>query len=311
MKENIIILNDSCNLNCTFCFNNKENPKNLEFREACYKIKESSLHNKDKIIITGGEPTICSFLPKLIKFSKIIGFKKVLLQTNGVLLDEKKLKILKDLGLTSILISIHSSNESTYNKITQTRGNFEKAIQAIRSVIKFKFPLNLSYVINEHNYSDIYKDLKYFADNFNINMFEIGYTYKLHNKQKVKLIRFSKFIMQLLSAFDYLEKSKNKFIIAYCGLPLCILRKYKCCSSQFLQYVTKKGICISGKTEYLNDINKLLIKTKKCDECTLKQVCFGIPREYYKQYSDDDIFPSSISKEEVFTNFIKFKNKFK
>lgn len=297
-KDNILVLNESCNMNCFFCFNNKENPTDLDICQASSKIKEFSLINKDKIIITGGEPMICPFILDVISLCKSQGFKEINMQTNGVNLSYEKLSELKKAGLNSILISIHSFSEQNYNKITRTKGNFDKAIRAITDISNHGISPRLSYVINKYNYNHVLEDLKYCTDNFHkIDQIEIGYAYNFKSS-KFDLVRYPDFEKQLYATLRHLMRTKQRFAIAYCGLPLCYLNGYEHYASQVFNLLT-------GNNFSLTNVDMVMTKTEKCSPCFLKYLCYGIPQEYCKSFGDKDIFPIFKLKEEVVANFKK------
>lgn len=111
-SEMFISLSDSCNLNCLYCFN-KENRKHRKEKKnilSTEKIIEVLTEFKElggqKIIFTGGEPTLNQDLICLCKKAKELALETMMI-TNGTLLSHIDLKELSNY-MDTIGISIDS-----------------------------------------------------------------------------------------------------------------------------------------------------------------------------------------------------------
>jgi MoaA/NifB/PqqE/SkfB family radical SAM enzyme len=96
-----------CNLKCIICSNPPTN-YHLEFDRAKEKIDALAAKQCPGVIMTGGEPTLYSSLPQLIKYC--LG-KKVFprIITNGQkIADIEYLKLLKESGLRHLHLSVYS-----------------------------------------------------------------------------------------------------------------------------------------------------------------------------------------------------------
>ena len=138
-----ISVTDRCNYRCSYCmpaeiFNKdysyiKQN-KILSYEEI---IQISSILKKvglKKIRITGGEPLLRKNVDKLIyKLKTEVGIEHVGMTTNGSLLTDEKLSILKSSGLDSLTLSLDTLNSDKIIKINGTKKQFDldKVIQGI------------------------------------------------------------------------------------------------------------------------------------------------------------------------------------
>ncbi len=115
--------NTSCNLSCLFCsvgegkksFNTTEYLVEADYLVSglkelvAFKDCEVDVH-----IGCQGEPTLYARLEELIsKIRAIPKMRNISMVTNGVLLDEKKVKALADAGLTQLDLSINALSEDT------------------------------------------------------------------------------------------------------------------------------------------------------------------------------------------------------
>ena len=138
-----ISVTDRCNYRCSYCmpaeiFNKdysyiKQN-KILSYEEI---IQISSILKKvglKKIRITGGEPLLRKNIDKLIyKLKTEVGIEHVGMTTNGSLLTDDKLSILKSSGLDSLTLSLDTLNSDKIIKINGTKKQFDldKVLQGI------------------------------------------------------------------------------------------------------------------------------------------------------------------------------------
>jgi molybdenum cofactor biosynthesis enzyme MoaA len=107
-----IVVTNSCNRACPYCINSKSD-SNLElpFDKAVINAKKAhNLLGIQECVILGGEPTLYSHLVPLVEQLSKIGFKKVVMTTNGVNMTEDFLSKLITAGLTHLNVSVHNDN---------------------------------------------------------------------------------------------------------------------------------------------------------------------------------------------------------
>ncbi len=96
-----------CNLNCRGCYRRKWK-ESFTLEEMKATVDETvRIRNCDHITIAGGEPLLVDYLEDLVRYIKRIG-RKVSVLSNGVFLDEYRLKSLKQAGLDRMTLHIDS-----------------------------------------------------------------------------------------------------------------------------------------------------------------------------------------------------------
>lgn len=126
-----IKINNRCNCNCSFCVDRGGfNPKELNV-DAVLK-NAIKLSEYKTVIITGGEPFL-DFEPVVHVIEGLRPHKKrIVLNTNGTMLSEEKIKMLANAGLDEIQISIHHFNEQTNCKIFGRNVDFNNIRKSLR-----------------------------------------------------------------------------------------------------------------------------------------------------------------------------------
>jgi radical S-adenosyl methionine domain-containing protein 2 len=151
-----------CNASCKFCFASFEDTKeylpkgHLSKEESFELIDEIILAGFDKITFVGGEPTLCPWLPELIKKAKLGGLT-TMLTTNGFLLDDNYLNKLNNY-LDWIALSIDSLHRTTNLKTGRYTQNIIPDETFYKNIIKkiknHGFRLKINTVVSKLNYSE-------------------------------------------------------------------------------------------------------------------------------------------------------------
>lgn len=147
-----------CNFRCEMC-NFWRNPRKTEI--PLDKFKEIISDLKDMgccfVNFTGGEPLILKDMIQRISYAK----KKipyVHMVSNGFLIDEKMAKKINKTGIDSISISINAIGKN-YDKLTNVKGSFDKALNALKNLKKFapNVKPSMNSLITPTNTKELYK----------------------------------------------------------------------------------------------------------------------------------------------------------
>lgn len=149
-------------MKCKFCFATFQDVKqtilpkgHLPEKDAIKIVEQIASFGFKKITFAGGEPTLCPWLPKLIKTAKENGLTTMIV-TNGTKLNDTFLRNNRHY-LDWIAISIDSLNESTNmligRKLVKDKTiNQKKYLTIIETIKKYNYGLKINTVINEYNY---------------------------------------------------------------------------------------------------------------------------------------------------------------
>jgi MoaA/NifB/PqqE/SkfB family radical SAM enzyme len=144
MTEAQIYLTRKCNLNCDYCKLTKNKLKELKYADwiKAYRIMETIGIRTVKIL--GGEPTIISWLPDLLRFASRTSIKTAILSNSSF--DENLRKKLADSMLWGYFASVDS----------YAVGKSTNGYQMLRTLKNSNIPLlAANVVISKRNYKDI------------------------------------------------------------------------------------------------------------------------------------------------------------
>ena len=189
------IVTEKCNFNCRYCFVNDSLESNHAKKEIMTsetaingweffkkKTLEGNIQSDSErhVIIYGGEPltnfeTVVQLLNTIQKdiSAKKIPYKvNVTINTNGSLLDDEKIELLKKYGVT-LAISLDGSKESNVDRVFATgEETFDTVYSNIEKAVKQSANTSLSITLN-------HKAINHFEDTINtilkLNVKNIGY----------------------------------------------------------------------------------------------------------------------------------------
>ncbi|KGG79609.1 hypothetical protein Y919_11035 [Caloranaerobacter azorensis H53214] len=165
-----ICITERCNLKCVHCY--QKNSGNIMEIEKVKKILEDLYENNVlHLTITGGEPlTHCNII-EILKYAKELKFA-ITFQTNGTLLDDKIIKVLKNIfnnNIDVIQISLEGSMSKIHNK--QRFKGFNEVIKSIISLVQNDLKVIINITPTKLNQDDIYKTF-ILADKLNVYGFQ-------------------------------------------------------------------------------------------------------------------------------------------
>ena len=293
--EYIIHLTDSCNLNCTYCYENKK-IKNISFesiKAICdYEINQNSKYVN--IVFYGGEPLLQkNLITQTIDYIKSKKSKTIFyfgITTNGTLLDKKFIKYMKKNNFISIGYSIDGIKEvhNLNRKTVDGNNTFDIVYKNAKELLKvFKDAVSMS-VITKNNLNNLANSVEF--------LIQTGF-------KKINLLFnysenwIDEDLKEIEKQFSLISDIYSKFLLNEIDIDIPILdEKYNCnedCGYGFksinvgtdgnfypcMQFVDKKeyiiGNCKNGidKKAQLNLINNSRKETSTCKNCAIRTRC--------------------------------------
>lgn len=169
LKSFVIDITSKCNCFCKHCYNESGENKckdEIDNRTIIELVDDIIKLSPQSICLTGGEPLLRKelvfHLAERITYCSNI---KLILVTNGILLDEKTIKTLKEKNIYLIQISLDSVKPEIHNWIRNRDDAFELANNAIKLVASHNILLDISAVPIKKNYMYFDNLIKYAYEN--------------------------------------------------------------------------------------------------------------------------------------------------
>ena len=161
----------ACNLKCEHCFATalkKESGRRItpvEYREIVIQAMKLGAVN---FSFQGGEPTLHPELMDFIKNS-FPDRNIISITTNGTLLDNEKITVLKKAGVDILTISLDSAIPEEHDRFRGVKGTFDKAMKTVRLALDNGLNVTLGAVVSHQNVrSKGLIDLIEFANKHNV-----------------------------------------------------------------------------------------------------------------------------------------------
>lgn len=157
--QSLLRVTAACNQRCPFCFVPLTG-RGADWADIKRKLEALALRPdfRGQLTLSGGEPTLDPRLPGILEAARKRGFRRIGLQTNGVLLSKPGLiERLTKLGVANYLVSFHSHKPRVYDRITATRGQYRRAVEGLARLVRARgggadFDVTVNVVVNAWNY---------------------------------------------------------------------------------------------------------------------------------------------------------------
>jgi radical SAM protein with 4Fe4S-binding SPASM domain len=143
-----------CNLNCNFCLwgATLNNSAELNYTQKL-KILNQIIENKIlKVYLTGGEP-FCE--PHIFDYINLLKKNNIFIEitTNATLINENKIRKLKEYNVDDIQVSINASYRELNDKIMGK--SFNKILENIKLILKYEIDIHTKITVIRKNINNI------------------------------------------------------------------------------------------------------------------------------------------------------------
>lgn len=144
-----LFLTDNCNLKCISCACWRSVTRNeLDGDEWRMVIDQLAAAGIVKANFTGGEPLLRRDAPDLIAHAARRGIRDLHLNTNAVLLDDRRRDAVLYAGVRSFNISVDGPDASVHDAIRGVAGSFERTVDHLRGLLRHRDRLRLRVRMN-------------------------------------------------------------------------------------------------------------------------------------------------------------------
>ena len=153
-KRNWVRLSYDCNNHCTFCLDSNAHDGTMRANmDIKIQIIEGRKKGADRLILSGGEPTMHPNFLDFVKLGKRAGYPKVQTVTNGRMFKYPEfLETAAKNGLDEITFSLHGHNAKLHDALVGTPGAFVDETAGLKAALASQqFIINIDIVINKMN----------------------------------------------------------------------------------------------------------------------------------------------------------------
>ena len=146
-----VFITSRCNLNCVHCFSSRDEKSKHDLSIEDLKSIFNQLEELGilQVRINGGEPLLHPEVHEIFNTLKERRFRKVIL-TNGTMLDEEMVNLLKDSKVTPT-ISIDDSDAEEHDLFRKSKGSFNRIIEGLKILQKNEVQYGINCCLHKRN----------------------------------------------------------------------------------------------------------------------------------------------------------------
>ncbi len=131
-----LTLDYRCNLRCVGCRACEDTGEAMDLREIAGRLEAGRRQGISRLWLGGGEPTLRDDLPRVVAAARRMGYREVLVQTNGLRLSYARyLDALVAAGLTDVSVNVKSAQADVHDRLSGRPGALallEQGLEAAR-----------------------------------------------------------------------------------------------------------------------------------------------------------------------------------
>ncbi len=283
-----IELTNKCNLQCIFCGQQAMTREKGFMSQEIFKkiIDECALHKTPIRFIRFGEPTLH---PKIIEFCQYVKSKGLPLHitTNGLLLNEDKMKALIAAGVDSMIFSFQGATKEQYEIMRQNH-QYDRLIANILSLVKLRGDKPKPYIhISSTVTNESKKEIENFMDYWDNIVDGVGIGKTNLSRLSTQQIKSFESIgkLELLRKQETIKKVYSPCTEVYQKLSIDWDGKVTCCCGDFDRFLIVGDVSDSTLSEIWNNRKELKIFRQLLDanahrSLTLCSTCYHTYEEF-------------------------------
>lgn len=280
VEEALIRVNFHCNQSCRFCFVSTHLPPagDAAVRAA---ILDAARAGK-QVTLTGGEPTLNPALAEYVALAREHGRYPVALQTNAIRLADPALTdSLVEAGVRWAQLSLHATEASLSDAITEAPGTFEKTVRGIDNLhAHAEVDMVINFVITRRNAGELAPFVRLIAARWpraSANISFVAASSDVVPQDRDLVPRYADVVPHLADAVAEAHRLgvDLRGFESMCGIPLCLVPE----SARPAVVARVPDGYDRGEFHY----------GAACEGCALRGRCYGLRRSYLALYGDGEL----------------------
>ena len=284
-----VVLGYDCNLACTYCtITDEMRQRALPTERVAREIDRAASRGFREIAFTGGEPTIRSDLPALVRHARRRGFEHVKVASNGLRYAHAAyLEHLVESGVDRFHMSMHAFTEDAYEATVRREGTAPLRRMAIANLVERGLDPMADLILKEDTYRQVrgwVADLvRLKIRRFALWLVSLTDGNAANAEQLPRLTDVVPFVME---AFD--DARRGGYEVVSLHIPRCFLPGYedhvRHPGADLVTVVTPDGVFDLRDSRLTGGV-----KPAGCRACQYEQRCPGLRQDYVARFGGDEV----------------------
>ena len=300
IQKLVLFTGFSCNSHCHFCIDlNKRDLPDKSTQQLISEMAQAARQGVEYLEIIGGEATIRGDFLVLLRTAKKLGFKDVVVVTNGRRLAYPEFaEQVIEAGVSDLVFSIHGHDAKLHDELTFAPGSFEDLLKGVENVRKLghkRVFANCTVVKRNMRHlpkiGELFVKLKIEHAEFIFVDPTYGGAYTNFDGQVPRISEAAPFMRKTLDVGR--AWGTRDWCVRY--VPLCHFDGYldQISESREVKLFHTRHWAPDFKNEDVGGSRQIAAraKTERCAGCSLYDRCEGIWKEYLRRYGDEELSP--------------------
>jgi pyruvate-formate lyase-activating enzyme len=146
-KTGLVRVGFQCNQDCGMCWQGRSWGR-YDGDAILAWLEDLATAGVKRLILSGGEPMMDRRLVEYVARARELGIDDITLETNAILASREELAIrLRDAGLGSAFVSLHSADPGVSDAITRAPGTHARTVRGVHAFLEAGVPVKLNAVL--------------------------------------------------------------------------------------------------------------------------------------------------------------------
>jgi cyclic pyranopterin phosphate synthase len=283
-----------CNNRCVGCFSSGEGGPSLGTREAAAALAEGRRQGAHALWLGGGEPTLRRDLFALLAEARRLGYTRIKLQTNGMMLAYPAFtERCATAGVTEVAFSIKGAGPETHDRLARTPGCHALMTRGIAEARRCGLALEgdvLVYRSNAHELPEIVRH--YTAEG--VGCFRLWLMSAVDQGDEDlsgEVPRVADVMPHVTAAMDLRLSDRPDFILSLHTPPCTVPASHRAC----LFHSRDLALLVVDASGHRFRLEDSPIEgghyLEGCGRCVLRPRCGGVRRDYVALHGGDEFRP--------------------
>lgn len=284
-----VVLGYDCNLACTYCTITQDMRRRaLPLAEVAREIERAAARGFREVAFTGGEPTLRSDLPALVKHAKRRGFEHVKVASNGLRYAHGAyLDHLVACGVDRFHVSLHAFEDDAYERTVRLAGTAVMRRDALRNLVARGLDPVADLILKE----DTYRRLPEWIASLTavgVRRFAL-WLVSLTDENRAnthQLPRISDITPSLVRAFEAARRDGHEVVALH--VPRCFVPGYE----DHVRHPGADVVTVVTPDEVFDLRDSRLgggVKPAGCEGCVLASTCPGLRADYVEVFGGTEV----------------------
>ncbi len=283
-----------CNNRCVGCFSVGDDGPSMTTRDAAAALADGRRRGARLLWLGGGEPTLRKDLFTVVRHARQLGYERVKLQTNGMLLAYPEfIDRCVAAGITDVSFSIKGATAEMHDRLTQTPGCHDLLIRAIGEAKRRSLPLGGDVLVYASNAQQLPAIVSFYAG-LGIEHFDLWLFSAVDQGTEDlsgQVPKIADVMPRIVEAMDRGPGGRPDFITSLHTPPCTVPASHHAClfhAADLEMIVANPG----GHSFRLED-SPIEGGTylESCDRCAFRPRCGGFRADYARIHGDAEFQP--------------------